>query len=131
VESDSYFADLETFTGDRKLMSQMSLGAHHTANGRAVPIVVPTALLTAGTYYTVQLHPMNSNGHSTAVYRFTFAVLARDRELVNLQAVLSEDALCWIDEARYRLESPLNCGGDWACLERLGLLLFHYELAND
>lgn len=80
VESDSYFADLDTFTGDRKLMSQMSLRAHHTANGRAVPIVVPAALLTAGTYYTVQLHPMNSNGHSTAAYRFTFAVLARDRE---------------------------------------------------
>jgi hypothetical protein len=75
VESDSYFADLETFTGDRKLMSQKGLRAHHTANGRIIPIVVPAALLTGGTYYTVQLHSMDANGHSTALYRFTFAVI--------------------------------------------------------
>jgi hypothetical protein len=80
VESDSYFANLETFTGDRTLMSQKGLRAQHTANGRVVPIVVPAALLTAGTYYTVQLHSMNAKSHSTALYRFTFAVLTRDRE---------------------------------------------------
>jgi hypothetical protein len=80
VESDSYFADLETFTGDRTLMSQKFLRAQHTANGRVVPIVVPAALLTAGTYYTVQLHSMNTKGHSTALYRFTFAVLTKHRE---------------------------------------------------
>jgi len=80
VESDSYSADLETFTGDRKLMSQKFLEVHHTANGRVVPIVVPAALLTAGTYYTVQLDSLDANGHSTGQYRFTFAVLSRDKE---------------------------------------------------
>jgi hypothetical protein len=77
VESDSYFADLETFAGDQKLMSQKFLRARHTAIGRVVPIVVPAALLTAGTYYTVQLHLMNANGHPTAPYRFTFVVVAK------------------------------------------------------
>jgi hypothetical protein len=74
VESDSYFADLETFTGDRKLMSKIVVQAHQTPKGRVVPIVVPAALLTAGTYYTVQLHLLNANDHSTGLYRFTFAV---------------------------------------------------------
>ncbi len=76
VRSDSYAADLETFTGDQKLMSQNSLRDHLTPNGRRVPIIVPATLLKPGTYYTVQLHL--EKGRTTENYRFTFGVVIRE-----------------------------------------------------
>lgn len=67
--TESYTAELKTFTGDQALMTQNILMPVRSEGGETVAIIVPADLLKADTYYTVHLHSSDRTDH------FTFKVV--------------------------------------------------------
>jgi hypothetical protein len=77
-KSDVYRADLQTFSGDRTLMSQNFLRAKNIGNEQSVQIIVPTEVFFSDGYYTVVLYSNGPAGHSELINRFTFKVTSRE-----------------------------------------------------
>lgn len=75
-ETAVYTADLETFSGDRRLMTQNFLRAKGTETGSIISIIVPADLLEADKYYTVELYSMGTAGPAALINRFTFKVIS-------------------------------------------------------
>jgi hypothetical protein len=77
-KSDVYRADLQTFSGDRTLMSQNFLRAKNIGNKQGLQIVVPAEVFFGDGYYTVVLYSTGPAGHSELINRFTFKVTSRE-----------------------------------------------------
>lgn len=77
-KSDVYRADLQTFSGDRTLMSQNFLRVKNIGNEQSVQIIVPTEVFFSDGYYTVVLYSTGPAGHSELINRFTFKVTSRE-----------------------------------------------------
>lgn len=78
IQLGTFSADLQTFSGDRILMTQNYLAAKTVDKKLAVPIIVPAELLQAGGYYTVQLYSAGPTGRSELINRFTFKVTSHE-----------------------------------------------------
>lgn len=74
TKSDGFSADLQTFSGNRTLMSQNFLQATGGKKGPTVAIMVPAQLLAPDGYYTVQLYVLGPVGRAELISRFTFKV---------------------------------------------------------
>lgn len=74
TKSDRFSADLQTFSGNRTLMSQNFLQATGGKKGPTVAIMVPAQLLAPDGYYTVQLYVLGPVGRAELISRFTFKV---------------------------------------------------------
>ncbi len=68
MKSESYGAELKTFSGDRLLMTQSLLRPRETSAGPAVEITFPADLLESDDYYTIVLHSTDTSA------RFTFRI---------------------------------------------------------
>jgi hypothetical protein len=77
-KSEVFRADLQTFSGDRTLMSQNFLRAKNLGKEQSVQIIVPTEVFFGDGYYTIVLYSSGPNGRSELINRFTFKVTSHE-----------------------------------------------------
>lgn len=76
TKPDRFSADLQTFSGNRTLMSQNFLQPTAGKKSPTLAIMVPAQLLAPDGYYTVQLYALGPAGRAELINRFTFKVMS-------------------------------------------------------